>query len=242
MNDYMVAYTVCDKKKMIRDLLISLRSLSRFVPRDKVVVFFTSPYDDKAISIISKFAEVRCVDNVTMPFTFKKDRPPGNYGESVQCCGVDSDTLVLLDCDTVVKRDIRLLLENDNYDVFARPGTGNRYLDPIRWVSLFELYGKKPVPMFNKGFMVFKNGVHREIKNLWLHLINDPSFLNPHCLRNPKEQVAFSVAVSGYDIRFMNKHHHAFGWNGEGWVKTFVLHKCSRNGFYRFFRNLKGDN
>ena len=94
--------------------------------------------------------------------------------------------------------------------------------------------------MLNKGFLIFKNGVHREIKGLWLDLINNSELLNPHTLRNPKEQVALAVAVSGYDIRFMNKRHHAFGWNGEGWTNTYVLHKCSRNGLYSFCRNVKG--
>lgn len=123
--------------------------------------------------------------------------------------------------------------------MFARPGTGNRFMDPVAYKGLFERYGKNiVVPMLNKGFIIFQNGVLGAIRDEWLSLVNS-EWPNPSCHTFPKEQIALAVALSGYRIRFMDRSIHAFGWNGEGWVDSYVLHRFTGHPALGVLKNMK---
>lgn len=63
-NDFTVAYSVSDKEKMVEELVISLKSINRFIDRDNITVFYTPPYSQKNYNIFNKYAKVKQLDNM----------------------------------------------------------------------------------------------------------------------------------------------------------------------------------
>ena len=219
--DAKFVYTLSDPQVQLA--LNSIKSLRRFVNRDDIVVFCTPPIREKNIHALSRNAVVVESENLTEPFFMAKGKC-GRYGEKIHLCDVDSSRVVFLDCDTVVKKDPRELLDGD-FDFSARIGSGYYEFNQYVWMKMFEKIGKDPIPMPNTGFMIFKNNVHKEIRDEWLKYINSPFLPNPHPSGFPKEQYALALAISGKRIRWMSKKEHAFGWKKEELnIDTYVLH------------------
>jgi len=217
-------YTVSDRRNMISDVIRSIKSLRRFVNKEHIIVFYTPPRSKKSYEKLSRLAIVKKVPNVTKPFVFSKAIGESRYGEKVHLCDVDCPNVVFLDADTIVKKN-PLNLVYGNFDFSARPGNANKDFDMNVWEGMFAKFGAKPIPMPNTGFMIFKNWCHKEIKNLWLKLINS-DLPNPHPKNYLKEQYALAIAlaVKRKRIRWMTEREHAFRWLGETNVDTYVLH------------------
>ncbi len=217
-------YTVSDRGDMIRDVLRSIKSLRRFADREEIVVFYTPPRSQSSLEELSKLAEVKLVPNVTEPFVFRKERGPGRYGEKVHLCDVDCENVVFLDADTVVRKDIRELLQGD-YDFSSRIGEAyyEKDFDMKIWREMFARYGAEPIPMPNAGFMIFKNWCHRDIKDLWLKFLREPL---PHPYKYyHKDQYSLALALSltGKRIRWMTEKEHSFRWMDEP-EDAYVVH------------------
>jgi hypothetical protein len=164
-NEFVVAYSVCDKGRMADELVSSLKSMNRFINRDNIVVFYTPPCSQHNYNIFNKYAIVKKEDNLTQPFKYMTGRPASRYGEIIGHLGdISSPNVFILDCDTIVKKDIRELLDGD-FDVAYRVATAWKNIDKQKWNSLFKEYNKTPIPVPNKGFMVFKNNTHKKIIN-----------------------------------------------------------------------------
>lgn len=226
--DLTYVYTVSDAGAMIPNAIRSIKSLRRYVNKKDILVFFTPPTSNLSIARLSRIALVKEVENRTKTFRFIKERP-GRYGEKCHLCDAPSSTVVFLDADTIVRKNIAPLLEGD-FDFSARRHFPTKesetgWIDNKIWFEMFKKYGKKPVPMPNAGFMIFKNFCHQKIKEQWVNYINDDKLPNACFSFNPKEQTALALALSRMKIRWLTAKEHAYNWLGEKKVDTYVLHK-----------------
>lgn len=220
--DYRFVYSLSNKNKLIKNFMKSVKSLNKYVHRNKIFVYYTPPLDYDNLSKLSKYAEIKITKNITKPFIFRSNRGLGRYGEKVHLCETKSDVVFFLDCDTIIKKNPLELIKGD-YDFSARIGSGYYDFDMTLWGNMFRKRGRLPIPMPNTGFMIFKNSIHRNLFSLWLNLINS-DIDNPHPVSNLKEQYALALCLSGYKIRWMSKNEHAFLWKGEKKTNTYVLH------------------
>jgi len=219
----MIAYSVSDKGNMAKELVDSLKSLNRFVNRDNIVVFYTPPCSKQNYNNFTNYAIVEYVDNIIPPFKLKRGLPKSRYGEIIGHLGKISTTNVcILDCDTIIKKDLKELF-NDDFDVAFRVATQWKNIDKLKWENLFEKNNKTPIPMPNKGFMVFKNNVHKKIMDKCIEYMNlDLPHVNPYNYQ--KDQIALALAISGYKLKFYNENVHAYQWLGENDEDTYVFH------------------
>jgi hypothetical protein len=224
---YKVVYSVSDKADLIARTLDSIRSVRNFVSKDDIIVFYTPPRSRKNREKLLKVAIVRELENVTKPFDARTDsRGARRYGEKVHLCEVDFPNVVFLDADTIVKKDLLPLLDGD-FDFSARyRQRTNEEFDQNVWERMFETIGKQPIPMFNAGFMIFKNHCQTRLREYWLRYINDSCLPNPHPIVNAREQYALSLALAclGAKIKYMTSEQHAFICDGEKDMETYVVH------------------
>ena len=183
-----------------------------------------------SLAILSRLAVVKEVDNISKPFEFVEGSGARRFGEKCCLCNVSSSTVVFLDADVIVRKDLTHLLEGD-FDFSARKHFPTRKstigcIDEGKWSEIFRSMSKEPIPMPNAGLMIFKNFCHHSIKEEWLRHVNDPYL--PNACRsdyNPKEQTAIALALSGKKIRWLTANEHAYSWLGEVNTDTYVIHK-----------------
>ena len=213
---------------MIPDVIRSIRSLRKYVDKKDIVVFFTPPRSKLSCALLARLVLVKEVDNLSKPFVFVKEHGPGRYGEKCHLSDLSTSTVVFLDADTIVKKDLSPLLEELVFAArrhYPTRASATGWIDEKIWLGIFRGLGKKPVAMPNAGFMIFKNYCHHRIKDEWLRYINDDNLPNACLHDNPKEQTALALALSGQKIRWLTAKEHAFGWLGEEKIDTYVLHK-----------------
>lgn len=232
-------YTVSDTGVMIPLAVRSIRSLNKYVDKKDIIMFGTPPISKVSYARLSRIATVRLVQNLSKPFVFQ-DGAPSRYGEKCHLCDVPSSTVVFLDADTIVRKDLAPLLEGD-FDFSARKQFPTREsekgaIDMEFWLGIFKNKGKTPVHMPNAGFMIFKNFCHHKIKEDWLKYTNDDKLPNACTFGNPKEQTALALALGtrtlDMKIRWLTAREHAFSWLGEEYVETHVLHKPKPHSFW----------
>jgi len=203
-------------------LLKSIKTARKFFKREEIIVFYTPPRSRRNFQKLNKIATVKKVPNVTEPFVSFPNRKPSYYGEKIHLCEVDRSEIVFLDSDTIVKKDLRPLLEG-NYDFSARVGSGYYQMNLKIWREMFSQFGKQPIPMPNTGFMIFKNLCHQKIKHEWIKYMKTP-LPNPLSRTYLKEQYALALALTGKKIKWMTKKEHAFKWQGELGLNSYVVH------------------
>lgn len=229
-------YTLSDRCNMVKQAVKSLKSLRAFVKKDDINVFFTPPRKEKSLQKLSKYCNVLEAPNITKPFVFDPGRGLGYYGEKVHLCEVESPEVIFLDCDTIVKKNIFELLDGE-FDFSARLGD-NTAINWDVWSAFCREHGKTPRPVFNAGFMIFKNCLHHKIRKEWFEFINgDIPKIHPTTFT--KEQYALVLALDGYKIRQMDASQHAFGWMNETNVDTYVLHGYQRTLSRRLMGRLR---
>ena len=235
-DEYAVVYTLSDHGDMVRNCLKSLRSLSRFVDREDIIIFYTPPRTRHNLKMLLNYATVVEANNITEPFVFQDYRGPGRYGEKVHLCEVDRENVIFLDCDTEVKKDPTIILEWECD--FAGRAVPMVDFDLGVWFRMFRDRGKEPVSMFNAGFMVFRNGTHKRIIDEWLSYL-DEDLPQAHAYFYHKDQYSLALALSGLNLRLMTREEHAFRWLDEEHVDSIVLHGTATKFKYikKFLRN-----
>ena len=191
--------------------------------KENIIVFYTPPHSQKNYDNFSNYAVVEYVDNIVPPFRLKRGLQKYRYGEILGHVGkISSPNVCILDCDTIIKKDLKELFADD-FDVGFRVATQWKNVDKQKWENLFEHYGKSPIPMPNKGFMVFKNGVHKKIMEKCLEYMEiDLPRVNPYNYQ--KDQIALGLAISGYKINYYDKDVHTYLWLGEDGKDSYVIH------------------
>ena len=231
-NDFKIVYSLSNVRDLIRDCLRSLKTLNRFIDKNNIIIFYTPPRNYKTYNKLKKRAEVKEVDNISEPFWFTNNRGYLRAGEKIHLCNVNNENIIFLDCDTIVKRNPLELLNYD-FDFMGRiEKRAMAKFDLKKWNNMFKKFNKKPIPMFNTGFMIFKNYTHRKIKNDWIKY----SFMDLpkiHPLTYQKEQYALSLALSVFKIKYMSNREHAFRWYDEEKINTYILHGTHKKTLLR---------
>lgn len=197
---------------MVDQAIHSIRTLTRWVDPADVVVFFTPPrYEEDLERIDALGVDVRDVPQKTERFQISALQTPSAYGEKIHLCTVDADTVVFLDCDTLVLGDITSVLDGD-FQFKARRSPVTPPADA--WHAVFESRDETPLDFLpNAGFLVFKDGVHADVQDGWIeHLADDfPEF--DETAVNVREQWALALAVSDYDCVEMTSREHVIEWD-----------------------------
>ena len=216
-------YTLSSRDNMVQQCLRSIATLKHYVNEEQIKIFYTPPYneqDEKALKDTG--AKLLKKENQTEAFNVSRSLPERHYGEKVNLCALEEENIVFLDCDTVVGKDIWDVMEGD-FDFKARPSKIFAQ-ENKEWENLFKENDEAYMDwMPNAGFMIFKNGFHREIEGKWRRYItNDPDFSLGKV--NHNEQYALALAVSGGDVKMMEEKEHVFEWKGEKVADAYVYH------------------
>lgn len=212
-------YTLSSVGAMFERAFFSIKSLSQFIDPKNIVVFFTPPRDNTETEYLKQLGvDLRLVENTTDAFAaFDTEQ---HYGEKTWLTTIEDDTVVFLDCDTLIFGDIRDVIEGE-FDFKARPGT-SEVLQP-GWRKLFDRFNEEYLEwMPNAGFLIFKNGIHREIGDKWRKYIQTD--LNYRHRANHKEQYALALCVGNSKTEEMTTNEHVMLWNDEYPTSGVVYH------------------
>lgn len=212
---------------MVQYAIKSIRTLQRWVNPEDISVFYTPPYDDddkRSLEALGVDLQIR--QPISEAFAVNYSMSERHYGEKCQIGTINEPTAVFLDCDTLVLGDIWPVLDGE-YDFKARPGTASENDDD--WRNLFDRFDRPLLPwMPNAGFLVFKNGIHKELWEEWLRYTNTDLGFNKDGF-NHKEQYALALAVSEYNCVQMTPEDHVMEWNDEVTPHGVVYHTGTPN-------------
>lgn len=221
-----IVYTTSDVRDLVPLTLKSLKSLSKFTDKKNIIVFYTPPRSNRNLVKLQQLAVVKQASNIIKPFRVHQHQI-GRYGEKIHICDVDCLNVIFLDCDTVIKKDLTPLLDGE-FDFAARSeifdfATRSKLQEyQSSWETMFKQFNKKPIPMPNSGFMIFKNYCHKKIGEEWRKLMESDSTFGDRYIA--REQCTLALCISEKRIRWLTAHQHAFRWRGETKVDTYVLH------------------
>lgn len=218
------AYTLSSRKGMVQQCLRSIATLKQHVESDQIKIFYTPPYDEKDEQALEATgAEIIKKENQTEAFNVSRSLPESHYGEKINLCNIDSENVVFLDCDTIVGNDIWEVLEGD-FEFKARPEVYFTKEEDEDWYELFEERDEEFHSwMPNAGFLIFKNGFHKEIKDKWMKYTKEDLDFQIGKVQHD-EQYALALAVSGEDIEEMDEKDHVFEYRGEKTADAYVYH------------------
>lgn len=153
------------------------------------------------------------------------------FGNKILLCTRRASRVVFLDADTVILRPLELLWDGKPFDFLARIGMvyGQPSWNQGAWEAAFAALGRRELPMFNAGVLVFQNRAHRRILEDWESCVRKylDGRLQPPCgdSRMP-EQWALSLAVAGAGLSQarLGPSDHCYGFAGEPIAHSIVLH------------------
>lgn len=218
------AYTLSSRKLMVQQAIKSIKTLKNYVEPEKINVFYTPPYDEHDEKELEKLGiNLIKKENETEGFSIGSMEEAGHYGEKVKLCTLDAENVVFLDCDTLILEDIWKVIEGD-FDFKARLGSAG--VHEKNWKKLFERFDEEYMDwMPNAGFLIFKNGIHKEIGEKWLNYINtDLDYERKNI--NHQEQYALALTISDYNLQKMTEDEHVMEWadkpNASGTVHHYI--------------------
>lgn len=215
-------YTLSSRNRMIQQCLRSIATLKHYVDAEKIKIFYTPPYNEEDEQALKDTgAEIIKKDNQTEAFNVSRSLPERHYGEKVNLCSLEEENVVFLDCDTVVGNNIWEVLEGD-FEFKARPS--HRFNDKKEWKHLFNERDRPYLDwMPNAGFLVFKRGAHRKIREHWAKFVSEDLDFQMDKVDH-HEQYALALAVSDLKIHEMEKEDHVFEWEDEKIPDAYVYH------------------
>lgn len=214
-------YTLSSRKRMVQHAIRSIQTLRRWINAAQITVFYTPPRNDEDRSSLQDLGvHLKEVPNETEAFSMTGD-PPSHYGEKIKLCRIDADSVVFLDCDTIIAGDIREVFEG-NFDFKARPGSIG--VNSKTWPELFNKFERPLLRwMPNAGFMIFKNSTHKKIFEDWKHFLQAEINYGRKGITH-KEQYAIALAVSSYNCEKMTRRDHVMEWAEERVADGIVYH------------------
>lgn len=201
-------YTMASIKALPEYAFLSITTLLDYVDPENIIVFYTPPREERHIDAFERLGvDLRFVTNRTEPFNAFESKQ--HYGEKTWLCTIPDETVVFLDCDTLVFDEIERVVQG-NFDFKARQGTSSVHQPD--WMELFDRFDRPYLDwMPNAGFMIFKNAIHRELEDLWLEFLH--SDLEYEQNINHKEQYALALAIGSYETTQMTPNEHAMLWH-----------------------------
>lgn len=223
-------YSLSSEKEpnhMVKDAVRSIMTLKRWVDPESITVYYTPPRKETDVQTMENLGvNVVLKENETEPFALNIFEKPVPYGEMWNLTYSDADTVVWLDNDTVVARDIWDVVEGD-FDFKARPEEDKR--NDADWYAMFERFGKEPIDWrFNAGFLVFKNGLHNDIAEEWKKLME--SDLGYYVAPTMQDAHALGLCVSEHVCEKMTKEEHVMEWSDDPVPNAYVYHYITRTG------------
>jgi hypothetical protein len=223
-QDTAFAYTLSSRKKMVQQCLRSIATLKQHADSAQIKIYYTPPYneeDEEALRATG--AEIVKKENQTEAFNVSRSLPESHYGEKINLCNIDAENVVFLDCDTIVGNNIWDVLEGE-FDFKARPEVYFTEEEDKDWYELFEERDEEPHSwMPNAGFLIFKNGFHKEIKEKWTKYTKQDLDFQIGKVQHD-EQYALALAVSGENIEKMDEKDHVFEYKDEKTADAYVYH------------------
>lgn len=213
-------YTLSSRKGMVQQALRSIATLKQHVEAENIHVFYTPPYDegdektlrDTGVNIVKK-------ENQTEAFNVSRSLPESHYGEKINLCNIESENVVFLDCDTVIGNNIWEVIEGD-FEFKARP---EEPPEDEKWRSLFEKYDEPYMGwMPNAGFLIFKDGFHRDLEDKWLNYFQEVDIQRRKV--NHREQYALALSTSSGKVEKMSPKEHTLEWLNEKTSDAYVYH------------------
>lgn len=206
---------------MVKDAVRSIMSLRNWVDPDQIRVYYTPPRTDGDLETLRDLGvNVELVENEVEPFALNIIGEPVPYGEMWHLCKSEADTVVWVDNDTVVTRDIWEVVEGD-FDFKARPEEDKS--DDPGWYEMFERFGREPMDWrFNAGFLVFRNGLHREVKDEWKEFMeSDMGYYDAPTMQDAH---GLALCVSEYDCEKMTPQEHVMEWGDDPTANGYLYH------------------
>jgi len=246
MEEFKVVYTLTDNRFFRMQIVRSIKGLLKYVDKENVVCIINPASNSSFIKELKK--RVTVVDGNI--FYHNLELPKFKY--KIEMCDVDAKSIIFLDCDTLVTRDITELLDGE-YDVYAREepcrsinGTMKPTWSQKTWeynLSLFNL-STKALPI-NDGFVIFKNRTHQKIKRDFIKyykMYHNKEIKSPNTADNMHHnEFALSMAIANYNIKYMTELEHWYGWRAEMYEKLpYVIHVgTNKSGLEGYLQNLK---
>lgn len=212
MSDTEFVYTFSSggyPDKMVKNLIRSIKSLTRYVDEADITVFHTPPRKQSDREELEQLGVTVVDDQADLPpFALHLFERPKPYVQKWNVTKVNAENVVFLDCDTVVLDDIWEVIEGD-FEFKARPAGPDDHLDD--WRSMFREFDEEPLDWYpNCGFLVFKDRLHKRVAEDWAEYIErDLPFYHE---AYTKEQYALALAVAGHDISKMICQDHVMEW------------------------------
>ena len=194
----------------------------------------------------STFDRVRifCVGQQPSDWTFRDDRiiveevePLSDFFllNKTYLTRSPAERVVFLDTDTLVVDALDGFWSDSTAEVIARknpvPPNGLK-----RYDERLEALNARPIPYLNTGVLVFQNGAHQALADVWPPLIEQERNADS-LVHGPRfaEQVAFSqaVAVTDLSLEIVGREKHGYAWGSDPPEDTIVYHTGSRNFYSR---------
>jgi hypothetical protein len=140
------------------------------------------------------------------------------YGNKLYACDVDADRVVFLDTDTLVFSPLDRVWAERSAPVIARVASayGSASWNATLWQATCSRFGDDVVPMFNTGFLVFQDGAHRLLRELWRQAVElyRAGILLPPFEDRMSDQYGLPLAMlaAQVDGALMTAREHTFGW------------------------------
>ena len=84
-EDVNFAYTLSSRANMVADVIVSISTLKNYVDEEKIIVFYTPPYDeDDEERLRETGVEIVKKDNETDSFSMFGSDEAGHYGEKIK--------------------------------------------------------------------------------------------------------------------------------------------------------------
>lgn len=231
MSSTEYVYSLSSYPTIVAHGLRSIRSLlsTNNVEPSDIHVYFTPPVDASDITLFERLGVTVHERDTAFPggFRTRLGSSKGGYAEKWWLTERDADTVVFLDCDTVIVDDLMDVVDG-SFELKARPIDAS---DRDRFRSLFISAGQKPQDWYpNTGFLIFKNGLHKRIREDWKKFIQ--SELPYYSEGFTKEQYALALATSDCAFEPMTPDEHVMEWLGETPHNGYVHHlKDGKNSF-----------
>jgi len=210
-----IVYTLSDVNNLKQYLGISLRSLSRFVKNKDIIIIITPPYGNLE-------EEFNQYELIKRPNLIRKYP----YANKIYCCEIEEKELMYLDVDTIINKNILELLNGD-FDVFCRIGSKSKEYTKGDYPALLKQLNLRFTPMYNTGFIIFKNYTHNLILKDWKKYTENLRKGIWHIRHSyVHEQFAFSMSVSNKTVKEMTGKEHYFMWKPDSANRfdSYVIH------------------
>lgn len=205
-------YSLSSVDRLVSQAVMSIRTLTKTVSPEQVVVFFTPPRLEEDVARLRDLGvDVRLTDNRTDGFSLVPGSSGSRYGEKMELTTVDDETVVFLDCDTVVAGDILELVTGSDKDL------GARWVKPDNQQEWQEATDGVVDRYPNTGFLVFRNGSHRLLHDPWRRWYKRG--LPYHAENHTTEQYALALAAADVGL---STEHYGPGIHSMEWEETFT--------------------